>query len=247
MGLFSGSRSAAPQQQRAMTLPFDWSVLTPGASIVDYATIDANGENAMRSIAVSAAIDLICSLGSELPVDVYRGEGPDRVKLRTPSNLDDPGDTGQGLEDWLYALLQSWLYRGNAYGQVIEFAANGSPRKVDLFHPDDVYPTLVNGRVQWYVGGRPFDRQDLFVHRRVNPLAGRVLGASPIERHAMQVGTSLAAGQFGSQWFRDGGHPSGLLLNSEVSIDQQQATTVKNRWLSLFQGTREPAVFGKGW
>ena len=43
--------------------------------------------NALRSIAVGASIDLICSLTSELPVDVFRGEGSQR-QLTLP-NLQD--------------------------------------------------------------------------------------------------------------------------------------------------------------
>ena len=81
MGLFSGRRAVDDTPQRAMTLPFDWSVLTAGATITDYSSVDANGENALRSIAVGASIDLICSLASELAVDVFRGEGSQRQKL----------------------------------------------------------------------------------------------------------------------------------------------------------------------
>ena len=248
MGLFSGRREADVPQQRAMTMPFDLASLTPSAVISDYATVDANGENAMRSVAVGSAIDLICSLASELPLDVFRGEGSDRVKLSTPSNLLDPGGDGQGLEDWIYALINSWLYRGNMYGHVIEWTTNGSPRKVALLHPDAVRATSVDGRVQWWVHGSPLSDEAVkhFMHRRVNPMPGRVLGVSVIERHALQIGTSLAAAQFGAQWFADGAHPSGLLVNAN-DITKEQAETVKQRWLSLFRGTREPAVLGKGW
>jgi len=195
MGLFSGRREPQTQPQRAMTMPWDMATMYPGATITDYATVDANGENALRSIAVGTSIDLICSLGSELPVDVFRGEGSDRQRLRTPGNLEDPGDTGQGLEDWLYSLLQSWLYRGNVYGQVTEMSPNGLPRRVSWFHPDSVYPQIISGEVIWYVHGQQWDQPAMFVHRRVNPIAGRLLGMSVVERHAMQIGTSLAAAQ----------------------------------------------------
>ncbi|MBP9920246.1 MAG: phage portal protein, partial [Dermatophilaceae bacterium] len=118
--------------------------------------------------------------------------------------------------------------------------------RVSWFHPDSVYPQIISGEVIWYVHGQQWDQPAMFVHRRVNPIAGRLLGMSVVERHAMQIGTSLAAGQFGSQWFADGGHPSGLLVN-QSDITQEQAATVKARWTSLFKGTREPAVLGKGW
>ena len=244
MGLFSG-RGAEPK--RSLTLPYELSAIHPGATIVDYATVDANGDNALRSIAIGASIDLICSLASELPLDTFLGYGSQREQLPTPSNLQDPGGTGQGLEDWVYSLIQSWLYRGNMYGEVIEWDRAGNPRRVSLFHPDQVRPTLIDGEVQWWINGQRWEDMDRFVHRRVNPVPGRLLGTSVIERHAMQISTSLAAAQFGSQWFADGAHPSGMLVNSEASLTKEQADTAKTRWLSLFRGSREPAVLGKGW
>ena len=250
MGLFSGRTTAAPAQ-RSFELPpgYTLSMLNPMSTITDYATVDANGENALRSVAVGASIDLICSLASELPLDVYRGEGAGRQKVTTPSNLRDPAGDGQGLPDWLYQLIGSWLYRGNAYGFTVETTTNGSPRSVLLIHPDAVHATAISGQPQWWVNGQPLTDQDVsfFLHRRVNPVAGRLLGVSVIERHALQVGVTLAAAQYGSQWFTDGAHPSGILLNSEKTVNQVQATTVKQRWMSLFRGTREPAVMGKGW
>ncbi|MCB0932137.1 MAG: phage portal protein [Mycobacterium sp.] len=249
MGLFSGRRAVDDTPQRSMTLPFDLSALTPGVSITDYATVDANGENALRDIAIGSAIDLICSLTSEMPVDVYRGYGSDRQRVNMPANLKDPGADGHGLQDWLYTLLQSWLYRGNAYGHIVSMSAAGDARQVALLHPDQVVATSDgDGRVAWMVNGQRLDEraERMFIHRRVNPVPGRVLGASVIERHAMQIGTSLAAAKFGAQWFADGAHPSGLLVN-QSDITKEQADTVKARWLSLFRGTREPAVLGKGW
>ena len=200
MGLFSGRRAVDDTPQRSMTLPFDLSALTPGVSITDYATVDANGENALRDIAIGSAIDLICSLTSEMPVDVYRGYGSDRQRVNMPANLKDPGADGHGLQDWLYTLLQSWLYRGNAYGHIVSMSAAGDARQVALLHPDQVVATSDgDGRVAWMVNGQRLDEraERMFIHRRVNPVPGRVLGASVIERHAMQIGTSLAAAKFG--------------------------------------------------
>ena len=123
----------------------------PGVSITDYATVDANGENALRDIAIGSAIDLICSLTSEMPVDVYRGYGSDRQRVNMPANLKDPGADGHGLQDWLYTLLQSWLYRGNAYGHIVSMSAAGDARQVALLHPIRWWrpPTVTAGSRGW--------------------------------------------------------------------------------------------------
>lgn len=241
MGLFSGARSRKPEpESRSFVLP-------PSVTAqINYANVDANGESALRSVAVGTSIDLIASVGSELPIDVFRGEGSDRKQLSFPGWLEDPGGDGQGIEDWLYQLLTSWLYRGNAYGAVTLRDRTGRPIGISWFHPDDVYATVGDDGVQWTVKGRPFPSED-FIHLRVNPMTGQLLGRSPIERHATQIGTSLASSLYGNQWFSDGAHPSGLLVNSEASLDQNQATTAKQRFMQLLNGNREPVVFGKGW
>ena len=244
MGLFSGARSAP--RRGAEPRSFQWPDSYPVPS-VNFASVNANGESALRSIAVGTSIDLISSVASELPIDVFRGTGSDRRQLSFPGWLEDPGGDGQGIEDWMYQLLTSWLYRGNAYGVVTMRDRTGRPIGISWLHPDDVRPMKIDGEVVWMVKGKRFEPAADFVHLRVHPMTGNLLGQSPIERHAVQIGTSLASSQYGSQWFSDGGHPSALLVNSEKDLDKAQATTVKQRWMSLFQGTREPAVLGKGW
>lgn len=213
-----------------------------------YADIDGSRvDTALQSVAVGAAVDLIASLASELPVTAYRGTGPDRVKLRLPPYLEDPAGDGTGRQDWCYQVLVSWLLRGNVYGAVLERApGRGHLTQVDLFHPDMVSGYLSEGRPVWQVAGQQVD-QATFLHRRVNPVPGQVLGLSPIAYRASTIGVSLASTQFGADWFRDGAHPTGILGNSEVELDAGVAKAAKARFLAALRGTREPLVLGKGW
>lgn len=238
MGLFSGRREVEPVAERAVSLPF-------GPAAVNFGTATAAGTGALGSIAVRSSIDLICSLVSELPLHVYRGEGSDRVALSIPGNLADPGDDGNGLEDWIYTLVQSWLYRGNVYGDPLRDRL-GYLRGLSLYNPDEVHGTINPGAgtVSWAVNGSP---APALFHRRVNPMANILLGFSPLEAHAVTILTSIVAGQFGLQWFQDGTHPQALLINTESSIDAEQAREMLRRWRVMKSGTREPAVMGKGW
>ena len=227
------------------SLPIQW--MSGGD---DYASVDAaSGETSLQSVAVRATADLICSLASELPVGVYQDDADGRVKRPTPPNLMDPGGDGHGLEDWTYRLLLSWLMRGNAYGNELEWDRRGRALRVDLVHPDDVQATVLDGSVRWVVGGRVLEpaAADRFQHHRVNPVAGRVLGLSPIGQHAATINVSLQATRYGSQWFRDGAHPGGILSNTETQLSAEQAQTAKKRFLAALSGTREPLVMGKGW
>lgn len=218
------------------------STMSSGFADIDGAAWDVS----LQSVAVRTAADLIASLGSELPVDVYRGRGRGRQEVDLPSWLEDPGGDGYGLADWAYRALMSWLVRGNLYGEVLA-TGRGHWTQVEIFHPDSVGGWLDDGDVRWQVAGRPIDARDV-VHRRVNPVPGRILGMSPVAYHASTIGVSLSTTQYGLQWFRDGGHPSGILRNTEVPLEADgNVKTAKQRFLAALRGVREPLVLGRGW
>lgn len=224
-----------------------WSPRLPLAAI-SYSDIDASQtDTAMQSVAVRSAVDLIASLTSELPVDIFRGKGRDKQEVKMPGYLEDPGGDGYGLEDWCYRVLVSWLLRGNLYGEDLERDTRGGFRKqMDIFHPDCVTGWMQDGKPVWQINGRPADAR--FVHKRVNPVPGQILGLSSIAYHATTIGVSLSSTQFGAQWFRDGAHPSGILKNTEVPLDAEgNVKTAKQRFLAALRGVREPLVLGRGW
>jgi HK97 family phage portal protein len=243
MALFTTRTAEAPQAElRSMFAPFNFGA---GGTFAD--TDAVTGDGSLQSVAVRSTVDLICSLGSELPVDVFRDRGTGRSSVKTPTNLLDPGGDDTGLEDWVYRLLSSWALRGNAYGVETSWdRKTGRATTVDLFHPDDVSVNIEGDKPTFYVSGKLAD-PDTFVHWRVNPMAGRVLGLSPVALHAATVGVSLSSTRFGAQWFRDGAHPGGLLKNSEANLNAADAKTAKERFIASLRGTREPLVLGKGW
>jgi HK97 family phage portal protein len=204
----------------------------------------------LQSVAIRSAVDLIASLASELPGHVYSGDGSERRERPTPGYLEDPGGDGTGLADWAYRVLMSWLLRGNLYGDILETSRPGGfPTQVELFYPDDVSGYIDDkGVVHWTVNGRPVEDPATFLHRRVNPVPGRVLGLSPIAMHAENIGLTITATRFGRQWFTDGAHPSGMLTNDEVDLTGTDVIqSVKDKFLAAVYGTREPLVLGKGW
>lgn len=213
-----------------------------------YAEVDvSNGEASLQSIAFRSAVDLMASLVSELPFHVYSGTGIDRRKRQTPGYLEDPAGDGYGAQDWAYMLTQSWFLRGNAYGNILDQGPTGMLRQVDLYHPDKVNARLDDGKPVWIVGGREVDQDKMF-HRRAFPVAGNLLGLSPVAMHADSIGLSVAATRFGKSWFTDGGHPGGILSNSEADMsDDRVVQTAKDRFMAALFGTREPVVLGRGW
>jgi len=213
-----------------------------------YAEVDAStGENSLQSIAFRSAVDLMASLVSELPWDVYSGTGVDRKKRGKPGYLEDPSGDGYGVEDWAYMLVQSWLLRGNVFGNILDKGPTGMLRQVDLYHPDRVSPRLEDGNPQWFVNGREVPDDRMF-HRRAFPVTGNLLGLSPIAMHAESIGLSIAATRFGKSWFQDGGHPGGILSNSEADMsDEKVVGKAKDRFMAALFGVREPVILGRGW
>jgi len=240
-------RRPAGGGQRAITWPLPWSNVDAGG----YADVDVSlgsMESSLQAIAVRVAVDLIASLTSELPVDVFAAGTPGRRgrQLPTPSYLEDPAGDGNGREDWLYQALLSWLLRGNLYGEILDKRGD-VPTQVDLQHPDHVSAQLVDGKAKWSINGRPVDDGKM-LHRRVNPVPGVLLGLSPISTHAADIGLQITLTRFGKQYFSDGAHPGAVLTNELQEIkDPKVAQQVKDRFMAALRGRREPVVMGKGW
>lgn len=244
MSLFSRRRE--PEPERREVIPFGSVYFAePNFANVDLST----AETSLQSVAVRATVDLIASLSSELPIDVYSGTGAARRALTTPNYLADPAGDGYGLNDWVYQVMMSWLLRGNVFGTVLARSSKGGfPTQIDLYHPDTVTGRLDEyGSVVWSVNGQRVTDVANFLHRRVHPVPGRVLGLSPIANHADEIGLSLSATRFGLQWFRDGAHPSGMLTNEETELNEGNAKTAKERFVAALRGNREPLVLGRGW
>jgi len=228
----------AKPERRSLTLPW---VADSGYAHIDGSQIGT----AQQSVAVRSSVDLIASICSELPIDFFTGQGAARRPVPMPGYLQDPAGDGYGLADWLYQAVYSWAYRGNLYGEELSRSPKGFLQQVTLFHPDQVSGQIIEGAPAWSVNGRPVERG--FVHRRVNPVPGQILGLAPITLHADTIGVTLAATRFGKGWFDSDAQPVGILRNSLAGVDPDQAKTVKQRFMAALRGTREPVVMGRGW
>jgi HK97 family phage portal protein len=216
-----------------------------------YANVDGSRiEEAQQSVAIASAVDLVASIVSELPLDIYQGKGAQRKEKPLPSWLEDPAGDGYGIQDWLYKLIYSWCYRGNAFGDILsrsrETAGQGFITQMDLHHPDRVRGEMVEGKVQWYIDGQQVTGNRMY-HRRVNPVPGQILGQSPISRNRIPVGISLAATRFGKSFFDSDANPTGILRNTLGQVDADRARTIKDRFMAALRGNREPIVMGRGW
>jgi HK97 family phage portal protein len=151
------------------------------------------------------------------------------------------------IGDWLYSATLS-LIRGNVYGSIVDWSRQGYPQQVEL---QDNSRVLVarerDGSVSYKFGGALQDPATVW-HRSIFRPAGHVTGMSLLQYSQRAVRLGLNAEDFGSSFFEDGAHPSSILTNeSQAQMSQEQAQTVKQKFMAAVHGSREPVVMTGGW
>jgi phage portal protein BeeE len=90
-----------------------------------YAAVPVSPTTAMQHSAVWACVNLIAGSISTLPLAAYR-IGEERPRDTLPPILRQPS-AGWSLPEFLYAVLQCLLIRGNAYGLIVDRAGASCP------------------------------------------------------------------------------------------------------------------------
>lgn len=207
---------------------------------------------AISKVALMSATNLVADMPRILDWSVYTGQGGRRREAPIPTSVEDPEGQGYGLVDFAYKYLASAILRGNVFLRVDKVNSQGRPDVVTVLDPADIVVRrdTRTGRFTFHYKGdvlHPYSQQAQggLIHRRVFPQAGQALGLSVVANHARTLGLSLAAEQFGSDFFGDGAHPSGI-LTTDQPVTEDQARTIKQRFVNAIRGSREPAVLGAG-
>ncbi|TFD80706.1 phage portal protein [Cryobacterium sp. Sr8] len=204
-------------------------------------------KSALSLVPVYAATGLIADQFAAAPVAVFeKGSSgvPSRVDVQ-PDLVRDPGANGLDVYSWKHQAITSCLLRGNAYGLITAIDNQSRPSKVLWLNPEDVFVDEASGVPQYFYKGRLVPRADL-IHIPAYVQAGSVVGLSPLGLFKAQIETGDQAQQFGKNWFKRGGIPSGVLKNSMTTISADQASTTKARFKASVAAS-EPFVTGKDW
>lgn len=204
------------------------------------AGVSVSGDRALRASTVFACVRKYASLISTLPLDVYRDQ-PDgsKVAVAKPPIFVRP-DVNMGLINWLDAVESSVELAGNAYALKI-FDRNGQVAALPLLDPERVG---VDKDGSYLVDRKPVDPARIW-HVRGACLPGNQLGLSTLAYAREAIGISIAAKQYVSQFFSDGGHPS-MIITADKKLSREQARAIKNNVLSTMRGNREPWIKGAG-
>lgn len=196
--------------------------------------------------AVAGAVGLLSDIVSMIPFHAHRDVGGVATRLdRQPSILTDPSATVRPVA-WKAQLTVSQALWGNFYGLVSAEDALGYPTSIEVADPVQVTcEEQPPARPVWRYAGREV-ASDRLLHipgRFVRP--GSVLGLSPLDVHRDTWGLAQAARRYGAEWFRDGAHPSAILSTPDHKTEDQ-AKTMKARFVEAMRRRREPAVLSGG-
>ena len=204
-------------------------------------------QSALSLVPIYAATGLIADQFAAAPVAVYdRGASgvPSRVEVQ-PDFVRDPGVGGLDVYSWKHQAIASCLLRGNAYGLIMESDNRGVPSKVLWLQPDDVTVDENSATAQYFYKGRLLPRESV-IHIPAYVQPGSVVGLSPMGLFKAQIETADQAQQFGKNWFRRGGIPSGVLKNTSKTLTSDQAQQTKSRFKASVSAS-EPFVTGADW
>jgi HK97 family phage portal protein len=216
----------------------------PGTSVFGATTGTPSIDSAMQVSAVWACVRLLADTVSMMPLTAYTYRDGVRTPILDPPLLMRPS-SDSSMPDWLYQLMVSALLRGNTYGRVVARDQLGYPVQIELASPDtvDMRVDRATGKGAYLFGGVQIPNDEVF-HFKAYRFPGYLKGLSPIQYARRAVATDLAVSDFAYGFFRDGAHPSSI-LSTDQPINQEQALTIKERFLSAVKG-REPAILGAG-
>jgi HK97 family phage portal protein len=203
--------------------------------------------NAMSVPSVAAAISLLTSNISTLPLDAYRASyssdgTPERIT--PPVLLREPSPT-LNLQEWLSQLVRSICTHGNAYGYVTERDGFGYPSAIEWLDPASVVVDERAGIRVYLVNGTRVSTEDI-VHIRWQPVPGSVVSPSPLDSLRHSVAIALGAMDYKNDWFSNGGVPPGVFKNIDKVVDSTEAETIKERLVAAIQ-RHQPIVHGSDW
>ena len=245
MGLFR--RSSEPEERSTIDLS---AYASMWSGSLPFSPVSVSTQTALTHAASSACIDTLATSVSSLPVDVLREVNDQRVPVQPqPQLIAQPSGLVE-RDVWMYQAMESTLTDGNLFGEVTQVSARQYPTAIELLDPAVVGNRRVErGVARVSIGGE--DRA-LWPHGDIWHVPGRFVRAgspfaeSPVTRARATIGSAIAARDFGSKFFADGGHPGGI-LKADQEITEEQAKAVKAAWVNAVSGNRDPAVLGSGW
>ncbi|WP_130864631.1 phage portal protein [Acidipropionibacterium timonense] len=208
--------------------------ITPGrtSSLVD--------ETALSLDAIYRAVTILETAAAQLTLDVWHGD-----TLTDPPTWITRPDPWSTPTTWLKETVGSLALRGNAYWKITR-ASNGQPAQLAVLDPLDVTITATRTGIPIYhVEGDTLTGRDIIQLQLLRrPGRRNLYGLGPIQAASAGILGAVTMRDYASGWMTTGTIPNGI-LTTEQELSADQASAIKDRWLSSVK-TSEPMVLGKG-
>ena len=225
--MFKALRRSAPDVERvAGELPNFWPQF-------NRSTAFAGGRNPMAIPAFYRGLAHRVSLISTLPL---RGE-VDGETVGVPIELLDRPDPAEDRQTTLARMEASLILRGEYVCVLGQFDTDGFPRALKVVDP---CCAKLEDDGSWMIGDRRFPAHQI-LHSVPMALPGETRGVSVVELFKRTFTGEIAAQDFQSNFYLDGGQPTTVLVNSDPDATPEDIQEMLTRYLSkVAGGRREP-------
>lgn len=247
----TGRLIPAQREKRASTGPWGSGDVIPtnGQVGAGAGNIIVNESSALAIIPVMACVRVLAGSVSTMPVDSYtRVAGIRAEVVPKPQVLAEPW-AELTLEAWLSQVMVSLTLRGNFFGWIAERDRLGYPTQIMPLHPDQVSKTRdrTSGNIVYRVNGQAVPADDMF-HIPGLMIPSALVGMNPIEYCRQGLGLTMAAESFGSQFFANGAHMSGVVSVPE-DLTEEETIAMARAFAAAHSGLAKshlPAVITGG-
>jgi HK97 family phage portal protein len=252
MSILRRAMTRAPERRLNNAQPGGdpWSVPSNGAlAPLTAAGVSVSEDTAMQLLAVAACVRILSTTVAGLPFDAVRMRGELRETLEPPPGIiSDPfggaSDTAMLTRRAGFTqMMVSLLLRGNAYAAITARDGLLRPTRLRVLHPDRVQCRFDDaGRRTYKVSRQPVDAADM-VHLMGMGMPEAATGMSVIAYARQSIGLGLAAEEFGSRFFGQGAHMSGV-ISVEGDLDRERARMMKEGFEASHSGLKNAHAIG---
>jgi HK97 family phage portal protein len=192
--------------------------------------------------ALTAGMRLISGVGMQLPLRQRKGEAivdPPAAVVANPT----PGPN-RTPADFIDEYLSDVLLYGNYAAMIGPLDSTGWP--VSLIPLDVTTVSVARDPATWQPvyaleGVDEFLPADRIFHVAIDKRSGELTGRGIFTMPAA-LAASLAADAYAGQYFTSSAVPSGVITDTRPNLTQEQATELKQKWMTAVAGTRVPVV-----
>lgn len=227
-----------------------WSIPSNGSlAAVTTAGVPVTEDTAMQLLVVHAAVRIISDTVAGLPFEAVKTTGNVRTTLAPAPPI--IGDPFGGENDTRYPtrrlgmsqLMVSLLLRGNAYMLVLARDRMNRPTRLRVLHPDRVKCEFNgDGERAYEIDRKPVDSINI-VHILGMSYPESPTGISVIAHARNAIGLGLAAEEFGSRFFGNGAHMSGI-VQTPGDMTLESARQLKETFTASHGGLQNSHTVG---